>query len=36
MAKLDRVFASVGWDNKYPLANVRMLPKSGSDHNPKG
>jgi hypothetical protein len=34
LAKLDRNFVSVSRDNKYPLANVRMLPKSGIDHNP--
>jgi hypothetical protein len=34
MAKLDRVLASVCWDSKYPLSNVRMLPKGCSDHNP--
>jgi hypothetical protein len=34
LAKLDRILVSVSWDNKYPLANVRMLPKSGGDHNP--
>jgi hypothetical protein len=34
MAKLDRVLASVSWDSKYPLSNVRMLPKGCSDHNP--
>jgi hypothetical protein len=34
MAKLDRVLVSVNWDNKYPLANVRMRPKGCSDDNP--
>jgi hypothetical protein len=34
MAKLDRVLVSISWDNKYPLADVRMLPKGCNDHNP--
>jgi hypothetical protein len=34
MSQLDRVFASVEWDIKYPLANLVMLPKGVSDHNP--
>jgi hypothetical protein len=34
MAKLDRILASVDWEKKYPLAQVKMLPKVVSDHNP--
>jgi hypothetical protein len=31
---LDRVLASVEWESKFPLANLKLLPKSVSDHNP--
>jgi hypothetical protein len=33
MAKIDRIFVSVDWDNKYPLARMIVLPKEVSDHN---
>jgi exonuclease III len=36
MAKLDRILCSVDWDSKYPLAQVKFLPKGVSDHNPMG
>jgi endonuclease/exonuclease/phosphatase family metal-dependent hydrolase len=32
--KLDRVLASVEWEQKYPLVTVRALTHSGSDHTP--
>jgi hypothetical protein len=32
--KLDRVLASVEWEHKYPLASVRALTRTGSDHTP--
>jgi hypothetical protein len=32
--KLDRVLASVDWEQKYPLVSVRALTRSGSDHTP--
>jgi hypothetical protein len=32
--KLDRVLASVEWEQKFPLVSVRALPRSGSDHTP--
>jgi hypothetical protein len=28
------VLASVEWESKFPLANMMVLPKSISDHNP--
>jgi hypothetical protein len=31
---LDRVLASVEWEQKYPLVTVRALTRSGSDHTP--
>jgi hypothetical protein len=34
MATLDRILASVEWKSKYPLAQVTMLSKGVSDHNP--
>jgi hypothetical protein len=34
LAKLDRILASVEWDNKYPLATVSMLPKEVNDQTP--
>jgi endonuclease/exonuclease/phosphatase family metal-dependent hydrolase len=34
LATLDRVLVSIGWDAKYPLARVKILPKGSSDHNP--
>jgi hypothetical protein len=34
MAKLDKILVFVEWDNKYPLAQVTMLPRGVSDHNP--
>jgi endonuclease/exonuclease/phosphatase family metal-dependent hydrolase len=32
--KLDRVLASVEWEQKFPLVTVRALSRSGSDHTP--
>jgi hypothetical protein len=32
--KLDRVLASIEWEQKYPLVSVRALTRSGSDHTP--
>jgi hypothetical protein len=32
--KLDRVLASVEWENKFPLVSVRALTRMGSDHTP--
>jgi exonuclease III len=32
--KLDRVLASVDWEQKFPLVTVRTLSRSGSDHTP--
>jgi exonuclease III len=32
--KLDRVLASVEWEQKYPLVSVRALSRAGSDHTP--
>ena len=32
--KLDRVLASIDWEQKFPLVSVRALPRSGSDHTP--
>ena len=32
--KLDRVLASVDWEQKFPLVSVRALPHEGSDHTP--
>jgi hypothetical protein len=32
--KLDRVLATVGWEEKYPLVTVRALTRAGSDHTP--
>jgi exonuclease III len=32
--KLDRVLASVAWEQKFPLVTVRALTRTGSDHAP--
>jgi hypothetical protein len=32
--KLDRVLASVEWEQKYPLVIVRALTRTSSDHTP--
>jgi hypothetical protein len=32
--KLDRILASVSWEQKFPLVSVRALTRSGSDHTP--
>jgi hypothetical protein len=32
--KLDRVLASVEWEQKFPLVSVRALTRVGSDHTP--
>jgi hypothetical protein len=32
--KLDRVLASVEWEQKFPLVSARALTRSGSDHTP--
>jgi hypothetical protein len=32
--KLDRILASVEWENKFPLVMVRALTRTGSDHTP--
>jgi hypothetical protein len=32
--KLDRVLASVEWEQKFPMVSVRALTRSGSDHTP--
>ena len=32
--KLDRVLASVSWEQKFPLVSVRALTRKGSDHTP--
>ena len=32
--KLDRILASVEWEQKFPLVSVRTLTRTGSDHTP--
>jgi endonuclease/exonuclease/phosphatase family metal-dependent hydrolase len=32
--KLDRILASVEWENKFSLVTVRALTRTGSDHTP--
>jgi hypothetical protein len=32
--KLDRILMSVEWEQKFPLASVHALTRSGSDHTP--
>ena len=32
--KLDRVLASVEWENKYPQVSVHAMQKAISDHTP--
>jgi endonuclease/exonuclease/phosphatase family metal-dependent hydrolase len=32
--KLDRILATVEWEQKFPLVSVRVLTRSGSDHTP--
>jgi hypothetical protein len=32
--KLDRVLASVEWEQKFPLVSVRALTRSRSNHTP--
>jgi exonuclease III len=32
--KLDRVLATVEWEQKFPLVTVRALTRAGSDHTP--
>jgi endonuclease/exonuclease/phosphatase family metal-dependent hydrolase len=32
--KLDRVLASITWEQKFPLVTVRALSRSDSDHTP--
>jgi hypothetical protein len=32
--KLDRVLASVEWENKFPMVSVRALTRTSSDHTP--
>jgi endonuclease/exonuclease/phosphatase family metal-dependent hydrolase len=32
--KIDRILASVDWENKFPLVSVRALTRTGSDHTP--
>jgi hypothetical protein len=32
--QLDRVLASVEWENKFPMVSVRALTRTGSDHTP--
>jgi hypothetical protein len=32
--KLDRILASVEWEQKFPLVSVQALTRSGSDHTP--
>jgi hypothetical protein len=32
--KLDRILASVEWEQKFTLVSVRALTRSGSDHTP--
>jgi hypothetical protein len=32
--KLDRVLASVSWEQKFPLVAIHALTRSGSDHTP--
>ena len=34
LEKLDRILASVEWEQKFPLVSVRALTRAGSDHNP--
>jgi hypothetical protein len=34
MIVLDRILVNVEWDSKFPLSNVKVLPKDCSDHNP--
>jgi hypothetical protein len=31
---LDRVLASISWEQKFPLVTVRALTRAGSDHTP--
>jgi hypothetical protein len=31
---MDRILASVEWENMFPLVSVRALTRSGSDHTP--
>jgi endonuclease/exonuclease/phosphatase family metal-dependent hydrolase len=32
--KLDRVLASISWEQKFPLVTVRALTRADSDHTP--
>jgi hypothetical protein len=32
--KLDRILVSTEWDQKFSLASVQALTRSGSDHTP--
>jgi exonuclease III len=32
--KLDHILTSVDWEQKFPLASVQALTRSGSDHTP--
>jgi hypothetical protein len=32
--KLDRILASIEWEQKFPLVTVRALSRAGSDHTP--
>lgn len=32
--KLDRVLASIAWEQKFPLVTARALTRAGSDHTP--
>lgn len=34
LEKLDRVFISTEWEEKFPLTDVKTLPRGLSDHNP--
>ena len=32
--KLDRILATVEWEQKFPLVSVQALTRTGSDHTP--
>jgi hypothetical protein len=34
LVKLDRALMSRSWENIFPLAKIKKLPRNLSDHNP--
>ena len=32
--KLDRILATIDWEQKFPLTTVQALSRTGSDHTP--